>query len=1262
MTTQTSGPTRADLRARLAEVGLRDERRLRRRIDADQDLSVVAGEVDEAVARLAERRMRRPEVSYPEQLPISMRRDDIAAAITAHQVVVVAGETGSGKTTQIPKICLELGRGVRGMIGHTQPRRLAARAVAERIAEELGSPLGEDVGYKVRFHDQVGADSYVKLMTDGILLAEIQNDPLLRAYDTLIVDEAHERSLNIDFLLGFLTQLLPKRPDLKLIITSATIDPGRFAEHFGGAPIVEVSGRTYPVEVRYRPRVEEEDSDQVSAIVRAVDELEAEGPGDILVFLSGEREIRDAADALKDREGSEVVPLYARLTAAEQHRVFAAHRGRRIVLATNVAETSLTVPGIRYVIDPGTARISRYSQRTKVQRLPIEAISQASATQRAGRCGRVEAGICIRLYGEEDFLAREEFTEPEILRTNLASVILQMTALRLGDIADFPFVQPPESRNIRDGMQLLAELGAIVDGRLTPVGRQLAQLPVDPRLGRMLVEADRNGCLHEVLVLAAGLTVQDVRERPQDQPQKAAELHARFADETSDFVSMLNLWHYLQEAQKDRGSSAFRRMCKAELLNHLRVREWQDLHAQLKRAARQLGLTLQKTPATAEVIHQSVLAGMLSHVGLRDAAKRDYLGARGARFGIVPGSALFKKTPRWVVAAELVETNRLWGRVVGRIQPEWVESVADHLVVRSYSEPTWSRQRAGVLAKERVTLYGLPLVTDRSVDFGRIDPVASRELFLRHALVDGDWDTHHAFVADNARVVRDAAELEDRARRRDLVVDDQAVYDFYDARVPGDVVSGRHFDAWWKKTRPAQPGLLSLTLPDLLQESAAGVSPGDYPDVWVTGDLRLALTYQFTPGESSDGVTVHIPLPVLNRVASDGFDWQVPGLRPDLAVALIKSLPKQTRVRLVPAPDTARDILADLEPRQGSFLQAVADGAHRLRRVDVRAEDFDLTKVPDHLRMTFRVFSGTTTLAEGKDLDQLRKRLAPRVQEALSSAAAGIERSGLTRWDFGTLPQVVSEGVVRGYPALVDEGSTVAVRVLATAAQQEQAHRRGVRRLLLLNVPSPLKAVADRLTNVQKLALSRSPHGTVSALLDDCLLAALDDLTREAPRDPDAFGALLAQVKPVLPAKVAEVVAQVEPLLGSAEDLRRWLGAETRPALAASVADLTAQLDALVGPGFVTTLGVGRLADLQRWLRGMAARLDKLPQDHLRDQGTLQRFQDVQAEWARLPASPGKDEVRWLLEELRLGMFAPSVRTRGPVSEKRLYKAIDALV
>lgn len=908
-------PALGALAPRLTELSLRDAQRLGRRLEGarkirkpearDAVLAEIEAEIAKGEERIAGRRARVPAVTYPEQLPVSQKKDDIAAAIRDHQVVIVAGETGSGKTTQIPKICMELGRGVRGMIGHTQPRRIAARTVAERVAEELDTPLGEAVGWKVRFTDQVSPEAtFLKLMTDGILLAEIQTDRELRAYDTIIIDEAHERSLNIDFLLGYLAQLLPKRPDLKVVITSATIDPERFSRHFGDAPIIEVSGRTYPVEVRYRPLLEEDsedaDRDQITAITDAVEELMGEGKGDILVFLSGEREIRDTADALtkKQYRFTEILPLYARLSHAEQHRVFQPHTGRRIVLATNVAETSLTVPGIKYVIDPGFARISRYSHRTKVQRLPIEPVSQASANQRKGRCGRTSDGICVRLYSEDDFVARPEFTDAEILRTNLASVILQMTAAGLGDIEKFPFIDPPDHRNIRDGVQLLQELGALDPAqkdarkRLTDTGRKLAQLPVDPRLARMVLEADKNGCVREVMVIAAALSIQDPRERPADKQTQADQQHARFRDETSDFLAYLNLWRYVREQQRERGSSSFRRMCKQEYLNFLRIREWQDIYTQLRTVAKQMGIHLNEDDAPADRVHVSLLAGLLSHVGMKDVkdgAKNEYLGARSAKFAVFPGSALFKKPPRFVMSAELVETSRLWARVNAKIEPEWVEPLAEHLLKRTYSEPHWEKDQAAVMAYEKVTLYGVPIIAQRKVNYGRIDPETSRELFIRNALVEGDWRTHHKFFADNRKLLSEVEELEHRARRRDIVVDDDTLFDFYDQRVPDHVVSGAHFDSWWKHKRHEEPEYLDFERAMLIRESAEAVTKADYPDAWRQGQLKFRVTYQFEPGADADGVTVHVPLQVLNQVTEEGFDWQIPGLREELVTELIRS-------------------------------------------------------------------------------------------------------------------------------------------------------------------------------------------------------------------------------------------------------------------------------------------------------------------------------------------------------------------------------------
>jgi ATP-dependent helicase HrpA len=1193
-------------------------------------------------------------IRYPEHLPVSQVRQEIADAIAAHQVVVLAGETGSGKTTQLPKILLELGR---TFIGHTQPRRIAARAVAERVAEELETELGDVVGYAVRFHDEVRPTARVKVMTDGILLAELARDRLLSRYDTIVIDEAHERSLNIDFLLGYLKRLLPQRPDLKLVITSATLDPERFSRHFDDAPILTVSGRTYPVEVRYRPLGED---DQVSGVVAACAELVAEGPGDVLVFLSGEREIRDTADALKGATDAEVVPLFGRLSAAEQHRVFAQHRGRRIVLATNVAETSLTVPGIRYVVDAGTARISRYSHRTKVQRLPIEPISQASATQRAGRCGRVADGICIRLYDEEDLASRPEFTEPEILRTNLASVLLQMASLGLGEVEDFPFVDPPDRRQVRDGLALLEELGAMDAGRLTRLGRRIARLPVDPRMARMVVEAGRLGCVREVLVIAAALSIQDPRERPQDKQQLAAEMHARFTDPTSDLLAWLHLWQYVEEQQKSLSSSAFRRLCQRELLHYLRIREWQDLHAQLRRVARQLHLSPEASNPDPSVVTQALLSGLLSHVGIKDERASDkrraeYLGARGTRFAIAPGSGLSRSQPSMVVAAELVETNRLWAREVAKVEPDWVERAGEHLVRRTYSEPRWDRSRGSVVADERVTLYGVPIVPRRTVQYGRIDPVASRDLFIRHALVEGDWETHHAFFADNQALLADVADLEHRARRRDVLVDDEVLFDFFDARIPKDVVGAVELDAWWKKARHEHPRLLHLTLDDLV---VGDVDPGEHPDVWVSGDLRLPLSYSFEPGTTADGVTVDVPVSVLNRVSADDLAWQVPGLRHELVTALIKSLPKPLRVKLVPAPDTARQLLEQVSPREEHLLHALSREARRLRGVEVPVEEWGLDRVPEHLRPTYRVVSEAgESLAEGKDLDALRAQLAPRAQAAIASAAGDLEQTGLTTWSVGTIPAEVRAGSVVGYPVLLDRGSAVDLKVLP--APDAAAHRAGVRRLLLLATPSPVKAVSARLDNRAKLALAANPHGSLTALMDDCLAAAVDSLVPADARDEEAFREQVATVRAGLPEALLTVLRGVQAVLTRAAEVEQALRAQTHPTAGAAVADVRRQLSSLVHAGFVAEVGVARLPDLARYLQAVLVRLDKLPREADRDRALMSDVEVAVKEWAQLPAGELKDRVRWMVEELRVSLFAPSVKAKGPISLQRIYKAVD---
>jgi len=1259
------------------------------------DAQQAARQLTRLAGQRAARRAAMPPITYPAELPVSQVKDDIAAAIRDHQVVIVAGETGSGKTTQIPKICLELGRGVSGQIGHTQPRRLAARTVAERIAEELGIPLGEAIGYKVRFTDKSADDTLVKVMTDGILLTELARDRQLRQYDTLIIDEAHERSLNIDFILGCLRQLLPRRPDLKLIITSATIDPQRFSAAFGNAPIIEVSGRTYPVEVRYRPLPD--DADQAQAIGEAIGELDKEAPGDILVFLSGEREIRDTADALAGRPRTEILPLYSRLSAADQHKVFEARPSsftRRVVLATNVAETSLTVPGIRYVIDPGTARISRYSRGTKVQRLPIEPISQASANQRKGRCGRVADGICIRLYSEADFESRPAFTDPEILRTNLASVILAMAAIDLGDVPAFPFIDPPDARNIADGLTLLAELNAFKDGQITRLGRKLARLPVDPRIGRMILEADRNGCAREVLIIAAALSIQDPRERPPDAQEAADAAHRRFADPESDFTAFLRLWEYLRERQQELSSSAFRRMCRAEFLNYLRVREWQDLHGQLRRLAEDVGVQTASSSAEPTVLHLSLLAGLLSQIGMkievakappgRPGAARpggrrpraEYLGARAARFAIFPGSGLARKPPDWLVAAELVETSALFARMAAKIEPEWVEPLAQHLVKRTYSEPHWAKKRGSAVALEKVTLYGVPLVTDRAVSYGRIDPEVSRELFIRYALVQGEWDTSHRFFHQNRRLLAEVAELEDRVRRRGLVAGEDELYALYDARIPAEVVSAQHFDTWWKQERGTDPDLLTFTASDLLADDAADVDAGSYPDVWTSqtpGIDALPLNYEFAPGTDADGVTADIPFSRLNQMDPGEFSWQVPGLRAELVTELIRSLPKALRRDLVPAPDVAREVLARLGSPSGDVRDMLSRELRRLRGVEVPRAAWDPTRLPAHLRITFRIIGDDgAVLASGDDLAALQRQLRPKLRAKLSAAAGDIVRSGLTSWDFDELPAVFKDGTIVAYPALVDAGDTVGVRLFETQSAARTAMAAGTRRLVLLGLPSPLKSITGGLTTRAKLALSHNPHGGVAAMFADCVNCAAGFLISQAGgpvRDRAGFERLRAEVRISLQETTADVIRHVETVLALAHEIAVQLDETHADTVRGAVEDLRAQLASMIYAGFVTAAGYRRLPDLARYLRGMQRRMAKLPESPARDAVSMAVVQRVEQAWRQAVAdlAPGRRndedvrEIRWMLQELRVSLFAQGLGTPVPVSETRIMAAIGRL-
>ena len=1289
-------PIQQSLFAKLKDIMLVDQRRLSARIHgigkikSQEAQQAVAAEIqlqiEQAQLRVENRKsaVKNP-IVFPESLPVSQRKAEIQKLLSEHQVIVVAGETGSGKTTQLPKMCLELGFGNLGMIGHTQPRRIAARSVAARIAEELETELGGLVGYKVRFNDQISDDTQIKLMTDGILLAEIQNDRFLNQYSCLIIDEAHERSLNNDFILGYLKQLLPRRRDLKLIITSATIDVERFSKHFNNAPIIEVSGRTYPVEVRYRPVVEEDDQDQLQGILNAVDELQAEGRGDILIFMNGEREIRDTAEALQKQnlKHTEILPLFARLSAQEQNKIFHPSGLNRIVLATNVAETSLTVPGIKYVIDPGTARISRYSYRTKVQRLPIEPISQASANQRKGRCGRVSEGICIRLYSEEDFNSRPEFTDPEILRTNLASVILQMTALGLDDIEAFPFVDAPDKRHIQDGIKLLEELGAFEIVRtksgekrqLTVTGRQLAQLPVDPRLAKMLLSSVSQGALHEVMIIVAALSIQDPRERPQEKQQASDEKHRRFADKKSDFLAFLNVWRYLQEQQKELSKNQFRRQCQKDFLNYLRIREWQDIYQQIRLAVREMGLPINSEKAEYQQIHTALLSGLLSHIGLKEAEKQQYLGARNAHFAIFPNSVLFKKQPKWVMAAELVETSKLWGRMVAEIEPEWIEPLAEHLIKKSYSEPRWSKSRGAVIADEKVTLYGVPIVAARPVNYGSIDPTVSREIFIQSALVEGDWNTKHKFFKENQRLVREVEELEHKSRRRDILVDDRTLFEFYDQRIGTEVVSQKHFDTWWKKAQQKDPVLLNFERSFLINDDAEQVSKLDFPNFWHQGNLKLKLTYQFEPGTDADGVTVHIPLPLLNQVEMTGFDWQIPGLREELVIALIKSLPKSYRRNFVPAPNYAQAFLSRAVPLEKPLLDTLIYELRRMTGVTVEEERWNWEQIPSHLKMTFRVVDENgKKIAESMNLDELKFNLKDRVQESISAVADdGIEQSGLHIWSFADLPQCYEQKQrgfsVKAFPAIVDEKDAVGIKLFETEFEQAVAMQQGLRRLLLLNVPSPIKYLHEKLPNKAKLGLYFTPFGRVLDLIDDCIACAVDKLIADFGGfvwDEAGFEKLRDFVRENLNEVTVDIAQKVEQILSLNHALNQRLKGKMDFTMAFAFSDIKAQLSGLIYPGFVQKSGYDRLPDLQRYLQAVDKRIDKLAQDVNRDRAAMLRVEQVQQAYqqllAKLPKSkPISDEIaeiRYMIEELRVSLFAQQLGTKYQVSDKRILNLI----
>ena len=1293
--TMNETPSRDELFAALENVTLAEARSFRRRLKkarAPKALQEIGAEIHAAAERVALTDAAVPTITYPDALPVTARKDDIAEAIRDNQVVIIAGETGSGKTTQIPKICLDLGRGRRGLIGHTQPRRIAARTVAERIASELDQKIGESVGYAIRFDDRVSETTAVKLMTDGILLAEMQRDRFLNKYDTIIIDEAHERSLNIDFLLGYLKRLLPKRADLKVIITSATIDPESFAAHFADAdgnpaPIIEVSGRTYPVEIRYRPLEFEAggkvvDQDPLDGLTEAIEELMHEGDGDILCFFPGERDIRDAMEAIEGKKWKnvEVAPLFGRLSNQEQHRVFSEHRGRRIVLATNIAETSLTVPGIRYVVDTGTARISRYSTRTKVQRLPIEPISQASANQRSGRCGRVADGIAIRLYSEQDFESRSEFTDPEILRTNLASVILQMVSLKLGDIEQFPFIQPPEHKAIRDGLNLLHELGALHDKQdkptLTATGRDLARIPLDPRMARMLIEANTNGCLDDVMIIVAAMTIQDVRERPLDFQAQADQAHARFKDKSSDFLSMLKLWDYIKQTRNEQSGNKFRKRMKQEFLHYMRIREWFDLVRQLKDVAKQLGWTYQEgTERRADDIHMTLLSGLLSNIGARDGNSKEFQGARNTRFLVFPGSALAKKPPEFLMAAELVETSRLWARDVATIDPAWVEKLGADLLKHNYSEPTWSRKRAAAIAHQKSTLYGVPIVADRTVPYHRVDPTAARDMFIRNALVAGDWNTHHAFFKTNAQALDDAAAYEEKARRRGLIVDEDTLFDFYDQRIPAKVTTGRHFDSWWKKERRRNPELLDFDPAKLIDDSHE-VTEESFPDHWRKGSIDYELTYKFEPGDPLDGVTVMVPIPMLAGLDTEGFDWLVPGLRLELVTELIRSLPKALRRTVVPAPEFAERAIDRLVPYEGTITQQLADVLHELGGQGINATDFQPGKLPMHLRMNYGAIDKRGKIVDSdRDLAALIRRQSGHIKSSVSRVSRTAESTAVSEWTddtLGAIDDTVTTNVdgheVTAYPALVATKDGVELKVHPTKAAADAAMVTTTLTLLMRDIAVNTAQMVKGLPLQQRVAVDSYPHGGADGLVNDARVAAIRDLMLEAGgpvRTPSAFQKLKDTIKPQVPGRVRQAVVAIAPGLAEYSNLRaelaHWDGA--------TIDDMREQLELLLPRNAITIHGMSHLRHLPRYIQAMRIRLEDMNLDPDRDADRQAEVDNAKAYLANRLRSlpPGREktrevkDIRWMVEELRVSLFAQRLGTAHAVSLRRIQKAVDKL-
>ncbi|MFV3403164.1 ATP-dependent RNA helicase HrpA [Pseudomonas sp. NY15463] len=1264
---------------------------LRKRPDEGK-LAQWVEKVQASCAQVTARQHSVPTIRYDDSLPIAAKRDEIKKALAEHQVLVIAGETGSGKTTQLPKICLELGRGSHGLIAHTQPRRIAARSVAARVAEELGTPLGALVGYQVRFEDQSDANTLVKLMTDGILLAETQHDRFLERYDTIIVDEAHERSLNIDFLLGYLKTLLHRRPDLKLIITSATIDLERFSQHFDGAPIIEVSGRTFPVDTWYRPLTREQDEegnqveDDISvdqAILATLDEIahhersQGKGPGDVLVFLPGEREIRDAAEILRKAQlrHTEILPLYARLTPAEQQKIFQSHSGRRVVLATNVAETSLTVPGIRYVIDSGTARISRYSYRAKVQRLPIEAVSQASANQRKGRCGRVEPGICIRLYSEDDFNARPAFTDPEILRTNLAAVILQMLHLRLGAIDAFPFIEPPDGKAISDGFNLLQELSAVNrENQLTPLGRQLARLPIDPRLGRMLLEGARQGSLQEVLIVASALSVQDPRERPPERQQAADQAHAQWKDVDSDFAALVNLWRGFEEQRQALTANPLRNWCRKQFLNYLRLREWRDAHRQLSLICRDLQLTVNKEPCDYPRMHKAILSGLLSQIGHK-AEEGDYQGARQRRFWIHPSSGIGRKRPQWVMAAELVETTKLYARMVAKIEPDWIEPLASHLIKKNHFEPHWEKKRGQVVAFEQITLYGLILVGRRPVHFGPIDPVTSRELFIREGLVGGQIQSRAKCLAANKRLLEQLDELEAKARRRDILADEETLYGFYEARLPEEIHQTATFDSWYRMNSQKDANLLIMREEDVLAREASEVTAAQYPDHLQVGELRLSLSYHFEPNHPRDGVTVRVPAPLLPSLPGERLEWLVPGLLEAKCIALVRNLPKALRKNFVPVPDFVKASLARMTFAHGALPQAL--GQELLRMTGARVSDEAWAEaaslVEGHLRMNIEVVDAQGKfLGEGRDLAELTARFAAASQAALALPRNEKAEQPVQAKAFSQVAQTAQQKIaglsMTVYPALVEESGSVREGRFSTQAEAEFQHRRALQRLLLQQLAEPAKFLRGKLPGLTELGLLYRELGRVEALVEDILLASLDSCVLEGedplPRDGAGLASLAERKRGSWTEHAERLARQTLDVLKLWHGLQKRFKGKIDLSQAVALNDIKQQLANLVYPGFVRETPGAWFKELPRYLKAVELRLEKLGSQVQKDRVWSSELANCWAQYkarADKHAQEGKrDEqltlYRWLLEEYRVSLFAQQLGTKVPVSDKRLSK------